>query len=101
MNVLFLAGEPTIDFAQHGLDKQNHDDRLIASVIDFQSNNAGALVTLVTADVVLQVKSRSRRIEFVTLPDRIAKLPEDPDPQEKLIKQLQREVLELRLSAPA
>ena len=94
-----MTAEPALDFASLGLDKANQDDRLLASVVEFTAQLLGDRVGIVTADIGLRVKAHSRCIEVVALDDDL-RLPDEPDPQEKKIKQLERELLELNTSCP-
>src|SRR5262249_9801726 len=82
-----LDREPGLDYSTHGLDKDVPDDRLLASVIYFREQDGFPSASIVTADVGLQLKSRSRGVQVVILPDDL-RLPEGPDPNEKQIQQL-------------
>jgi hypothetical protein len=99
VDIRFLEVEPTGDVTVLGLDRQNQDDRLLASVIDFRNQHPGDEVVIVTADIGLRVKARSRNVEVVSLPDD-CKLPDEPDPLEKRNQQLEREILELKRVMP-
>jgi hypothetical protein len=54
---------------------------------------------LVTDDLGLRVKARGHGIEAINLPDGL-KLPDEPDPSEKRVKELEREILELKRVVP-
>jgi hypothetical protein len=97
--VLLQDVEPSIDYATYQLDYRSQDDRLLAAVIHFRAQNPGAQVLLVTADFGLKLKAKRHGIETLCLPDDL-KLPDEPDPNEKKIQELQREVAELKRLRP-
>jgi PIN domain-containing protein len=99
VELLLQYVEPSIDYAAHQLDYRSQDDRLLASILEFKATNAGAQIILITADFGQRVKARPRSIETIGLPEEL-KLPEDADPNEKRIQQLERELLELKRVIP-
>ncbi len=99
VKLLLQEVEPSIDYAAHQLDYRSQDDRLLASIIHFTSLNSGAAIVLITADFGLRVKARGHGIETMCLPEEL-KLPDEPDPNEKRIQQLERELLELKRVMP-
>lgn len=93
--------DPVIDFASFQLSHDIQDDNLIASIIMFQSEKPGTEVMLVTSDVglTLVVKANRLRIPTIKLPDNL-KLPQEPDPEQKRIRELEQELRELKLKVP-
>jgi hypothetical protein len=99
VQLLLQEVEPTIDYGAHQLDYRSQDDRLLASIIQFANSNSGTTIMLVTADFGLRVKARRHGIETICPPDDL-KLPEEPDPHEKKIQELERELLEIKHAKP-
>jgi hypothetical protein len=90
-----------IDFAAFQLSHDIQDDNLIASIIKFREEKPGIGVILVTSDAGLTLRGKANRlgISTVKLPDNL-KLPEEPDPQQKRIRELEQELRELKLKVP-
>ena len=63
ITVKAVASEPDMQHTLRWLDKDNHDDRIIASVLEVQSTYPTARVVLVTGDVNLLNKAEVARIE--------------------------------------
>jgi rRNA-processing protein FCF1 len=101
VEVWFEDRDPTIDFAAFQLSRDIQDDNLIASIIMFRNENPETEVVLVTSDVGLTLMAKANRLGIPTirLPDR-HKLPEEPDPEQARIKELEKELRELKLQVP-
>lgn len=91
----FIPVEPQIDFREHNLSAGIADDHLIASVISYEPL-ADAEVYVATADIGMEIKLRHRKITPLLLPD-TAKLPDEPDAQEKELQELRRKVAQKHL----
>jgi hypothetical protein len=93
--------DPTIDLAAFGLSRDIQDDNLIASIIMFRDEHPETEVVLVTSDAGLTLVAKANRLGIATtrLPDRF-KLPEQPDPEQARIRELERELHELKLQVP-
>lgn len=63
--VKWLAVEPQMDKTLPWLDKDNNDDRLIASCWEIQIKNPSATVILMTEDINLQSKAQLAKLPFV------------------------------------
>ena len=63
ITVKAVAKEPDMSATLTWLDKENRDDRIIASVLDVQSSYPNAQVVLVTGDINLSNKADLARIE--------------------------------------
>jgi hypothetical protein len=87
------------DFTALNLDPNSQDDRLLSSILSFRAENTDLPVILVTADLGLRLKAKYYQIEAICLPDEL-KLPSELDQSEKRIKELEREVLELKRRTP-
>jgi len=72
--------EPTIDFDSNGLSRDDSDDCVVASILDFLMRNPNRKVVLVTVDGLM--------------------LEEEPDPRDKELRELRKQLLELK-GAPA
>ena len=99
VELLLQDAEPSIDYAANQLDYRSQDDRLLASMLQFRATNAEAQLILITADFGLRVKAWRHGIKATDLPEEL-KLPEEADPNEKRIQQLERELLELKRVIP-
>ncbi|WP_147093114.1 PIN domain-containing protein, partial [Myxococcus virescens] len=95
----FEANDPILDFNKHRLRPDLNDDFLIASILQFRNDDPEALPVLVTADLGLKMKARHHRIEVSSLPDRL-KLPDEPDEDQKQIRDLQARLTEHENRAP-
>jgi hypothetical protein len=94
----FIPKEPDINFKGYGLDKDISDDHLLASIIEYSYTNNGN-VSLVTMDAGLKIKGKYHKINIIEIPDKY-RLPEEIDPSEHKIKELERELSELRDRIP-
>lgn len=90
----FIPVEPLIDFLAHNLSPAIADDQLIGSIVTYTPPD-DAQMYVATADIGMEIKLRHRQIAPLLLPD-TAKLPEDPDPQEKELQGLRRQLAERR-----
>lgn len=91
----FIPEEPSIDFPAHKLSLTIADDQLIAAAITYAAS-PGTEIQIATADIGLEIKLRSRQLLPLLLPDSIRLLSE-PDPLEKEVQTLRRQIAERRL----
>jgi rRNA-processing protein FCF1 len=96
----FETSEPALDLAANQLNPQSQDDVLLACLIAFKGTHPDERVVLATADLGLKLKARYRSIEVLSLPDAL-KLPDDPDPNEQRVKELEARVRELSVTVPS
>ena len=101
IGILFEDRDPLLDYQTYQLNKEIQDDQLIASVIVCRIENPGYETLLVTSDYGLHLLTKARRQEIttVTLPDNL-KLAEEPDPEQKRIKELEQKIHELTQKLP-
>jgi len=97
----FEDRDPTIDFATYQLSREVQDDNLIASILMCRDENPDVEIILVTSDAGLALSVKARRQEFsaTKLADDL-KLPDEPDPDQQRIKELERELRERDLIMP-
>jgi len=95
-----LPNDPIIDFGSHSLRSDLQDDFLLASILEFRAKDLNIDCRLVTADIGLQLKCRSRQILTIDLPDSL-RLPEEEDPNEKRAKELEAEIRDLKHQLPS
>lgn len=93
----FVRREPLVDFLANGLSTNVADDRLIASVLDYQPED-GSCVYVATDDIGLEVKLGARAIAVLSLPENL-RLPVEPDPIEKENQELRRQLAQRRMPA--
>ena len=61
--------EPSLDFAAYQLSRESQDDYLLASIIQFIEEQPETEVVLVTSDLGLKLKARSKGIKVLSLPE--------------------------------
>ncbi len=93
--------EPLIEFAEHHLSREVQDDYLIATILMYQQQSSDLPIALVTSDagLTLVAKAGKRSIATFGLSDNF-KLPDEPDPNEVQIKQLEQQIRELTSKLP-
>lgn len=91
----FIPNEPQIDFRQHSLSMDVADDHIIASVLSY-TPSGDPKVHVATADLGMEIKLGSRGIAPLLMPES-AMLPDEPDEQEKELRDLRRKVAEKRI----
>lgn len=64
-----VAKEPNFENTLSWLDKENDDDRLIASALELQRQNVNSKVILVTSDINLQNKAEAANFPYLDTPD--------------------------------
>jgi len=64
-----LSIEPNMTKTLSWLDKENPDDRIVASVLEIQSQYPASRVVLVTDDINLQNKAETAMIEYLDIDD--------------------------------
>ncbi len=96
----YLAVEPLLDFAKARLSAEISDDHLLASIIQYCGDNPNTRCRLVTADLGLRLKAKSRGIAIVDVPDEL-RIPDEPDANEKTIRTLEAELSSLKNRIPS
>jgi hypothetical protein len=102
VDLAFRHQEPLIDFAAHHLSKDVADDRLLASAVEFalENNLPHGAVMITTGDLGLELKVKGQAlIEPLLLPPEL-QLPDEIDPAEAKIIELETELKSLRASVP-
>ncbi|BDA80214.1 hypothetical protein LPTSP3_g31440 [Leptospira kobayashii] len=69
ITVKIVAKEPNFKNTLSWLDKENNDDRIIASVLEYQIENPSNNIYLITADINLQNKAELAKIPFFEPPE--------------------------------
>lgn len=64
-----VANEPDFDNTLSWLDKNNDDDKLLASALELQRKNLGSIIILVTSDINLQNKAELANFPYLETPD--------------------------------
>lgn len=95
----FRSHDPLIDFAVHKLSKDQSDDWLLATILEFRNEFLENRVALVTNDVGLKLKASAHEVQCIELPEQY-KLPEEPDPDKKKIQELEQELSVSKRRAP-
>jgi hypothetical protein len=99
VTIRYIVHEPRVDFSAHGLSRDWQDDQLLASIIDARQHGEAGEMVLVTRDVGPELRARHHGIGVVRLPERL-ELQEEPDPSEKRIRELERDLNEARNAMP-
>lgn len=95
----FITTEPLINYVEQRLDKDNYDDQLIATTIEFSKNHPKTEIFVITADLGLSLKLKTRKIDVKNL-DQKYKLPEELSPEEKETRTLRAEVEKFKNRQP-
>ncbi len=62
-----IASEPNFDSTLSWLDRENNDDRIIASALEIQRDKPSSVVCLITSDINLQNKSEMARLSYLDI----------------------------------
>ncbi len=62
-----VASEPNFERTLSWLDRENNDDRIIASALEIQRDNPSSAVCLVTSDINLQNKTEMARLSYIDI----------------------------------
>lgn len=95
----FVAEDPSLDFATHKLRSELPDDWLIASAIDWKQKHASEEIRIVSADLGISIKTKAQGI-LTLVPLEADKLADELDADEKRIRELQKELVEIKNSLP-
>ncbi len=101
VSVLFEDRDPTIDFVAHQLNFNIQDDHLIASILLNKQERIGDYIVLITSDLGLALVSKAGRqgINTQKMPVNF-RIPEEPDPSESKVRQLEQQIRELNSRTP-
>jgi rRNA-processing protein FCF1 len=99
VELMFASQETLPDWHTLGLDSSINDDRVLAAVIDYKRTNTADPVVVVTCDLGMSLKAKSRGIRVLEPADD-DKLREEADPRDKQIHQLQTELGRLKNAIP-
>ncbi len=98
--LIILTERPNVDFFdRYHLDKQQQDDFLIAAIIEFKDAHPDENVCLITADTGPKLKAKSLDIKVYKPSDNLL-LPEEEDVNEKKLKEVTRELNDLKYRQP-
>jgi hypothetical protein len=95
VDILLQSHDPQIDFSKSRLSQAIHDDWLIAALLEFRQDNQGRNALLVTDDIGLTIKAQAHGITVQRLPQDL-KLPEEVEPAEKRVRELEDELRRVR-----
>lgn len=95
----FNTREPLLNFASEGLSKEISDDFLMATILEFKRNSPEANVVLMTDDLGLKLKAGTHEINVVRPPEQL-RLPDELDPNQKRVRELEEKVRLLQLQIP-
>jgi hypothetical protein len=100
VSISLAARPPEEIFRKHQLDSGVGDDRLIASILEYQERYGVGTVVLLTADFGPQLRARSFGLPFIELPSNL-ELPPAQDAQKQEILKLQQQLARLQSRAPS
>ena len=98
VQIEFLSVDPT-EFSAYQLNPKSQDDQFLASVIQYKSDKPESDIIVVTNDIGVKLKSKTRGIASFSLPE--SHLLTEPDPNEKKINSLEKTVARLQSQRPA
>ncbi|MCD0489948.1 PIN domain-containing protein [Pedobacter sp. MC2016-14] len=97
---LLIDKRPSVDiFTANGLDREEQDDRLLASLMQFSLENPESQIILISNDVGPRLKAKNLGIKVIKLSDKEL-LEEERDESEIKMQKLIRENNELRHRLP-
>jgi hypothetical protein len=99
VEISFVVQDANLDFGAYGLARDLNDDWLIASAIQAKTEYAPTKVSLVTADLGLEVKG-SVHLDVIQMPETL-RIPEELDSNEKQMLELQRRLSTIESASPA
>lgn len=67
ISLKMVASEPNFEKTLSWLDRDNNDDRIIASALEIQRDNPSSAVCLVTSDINLQNKTEMARLSYIDI----------------------------------
>ena len=102
VELTFRAKEPLIDFIAFHLRSDIPDDELLATAIEFAAEQklGPESVLVTTANLGLLLKGQSQQaIQMLPMPESL-RLPDEPDAEEKRIKELEQRLDNLSIGLP-
>jgi len=84
--------EPLVDWKAEGLDPNVPDDRLIASILDYQREHPSDKVCLLSDDSGPRLKAKPRNITALAPKEQLLRHIEPPTPEELEIKELKTQL---------
>jgi PIN domain len=99
VELLFNTQEPLLDFASEGLARELPDDYLVGTVLGFRRKSPQLDVVLITDDLGLNLKARAYGVPTFGPPEHM-RLPDEVDPSQKRIRELEERVRQLQLQVP-
>lgn len=100
VTAIYYGRSPAIDYATYELRQDRSDDVLIATILQYQSENRASDVVLVTNDTGPRLTARYVGIAAVDLPDQY-RLAGQADPLEEENRRLRAEAQKLQRAYPA
>lgn len=86
-------------FNEYSLDREEQDDKLLASIIEYTLNNNDEKIALLTGDLGLKLKSKSLSIDTISIPEKY-EIVEEEDSSAKEINRLKRQLEKYAHSIP-
>lgn len=99
VHVVSAPRVPNIDFEAEGFDRTSNDDVLVAAALDYQRNNPGITVVIVTQDAYPRVIAQGHGLVVHSLSDDL-KLPAEEDATENENRELRRRIQQLEAARP-
>ena len=86
-------------FTEYGFDKQQQDDKLLATVLSYFSKNPNSTIKLISYDTGVRLRAKSLKIEVELMPETYL-IPQELDESTKKLEKLSRELLMLKNRMP-
>jgi len=99
VELVFLLDAPTADYLEHGLDRHDADDVLLASMLGYRQSNPDEITTLVSDDAGIRVKARQLGLKAFELPDQF-RLASETDARDAEVQALRQELQKLQGAIP-
>jgi rRNA-processing protein FCF1 len=92
--------EPSISFEEHRLRTDVNDDYLIAALIQEREKQGGSTeIALISADIGITMKARQRGFRVIAPPSE-ARIPDEVDPSERKIQELEAQLRQIKAAMP-
>jgi hypothetical protein len=99
VTISYILNDLALDFEKYSLDSSRRDDQQLAIILDYKNKHASEQIVILTNDFNLRQRAKLLNIETKKMPDEY-ELPDELDPNEKLIKELQQQIIELQNQRP-
>lgn len=99
VDIILQVDDPTLNMSEFRLTPEVEDDWLLAAIVEFSREAPSRNVVFVTDDLGLRLKAKGLNITAQPLPEHL-RLPEEEEPAEKRVRELEGELRRLKTAMP-